>query len=240
MTNATVIAGILLSSAFLSSCTTTYGKPVQTSPVKVNMENSDFPELGVNVSAEVGDTLVLQSRTSTVPAFEFSSSAMWVGAKFHRLRAEKGEIWKAAYAVNGGHVYCGNAEMDTTLLQQGVWTTVPACLAIIDGKVYAYLGGLVDIDPQQYPIQYREYSLASNSSEDFERRLLYSGISGNVVTLSYREFKGGMARAPFTQDVNFDLSQGRIIGFKGARFEVYGATNTGIEYRLIKNFPDRE
>jgi hypothetical protein len=36
--------------------------------------------------------------------------------------------------------------------------------------------------------------------------------------------------------VEYDLSESKIIGYAGARLEVIKATNTGIEYKVIKNF----
>ena len=49
-----------------------------------------------------------------------------------------------------------------------------------------------------------------------------------------------MARGAFTQEVQYDLNESNIIGFKGARLEVIEATNRNITYRLIENFPNRE
>lgn len=46
-------------------------------------------------------------------------------------------------------------------------------------------------------------------------------------------------RAPFTQDVQYDLSESSVLGFKQARIEVLDASNTALSYRVIKHFPDR-
>ncbi|EGG28363.1 hypothetical protein IMCC3088_318 [Aequoribacter fuscus] len=55
---------------------------------------------------------------------------------------------------------------------------------------------------------------------------------------TYREFTAtGYARDAFTQDVQYDLEEGTIIGFKGARIEVLDATNRSIRYRVIEHFP---
>ena len=45
-----------------------------------------------------------------------------------------------------------------------------------------------------------------------------------------------MIRPAFTQEVQYDLSESKIIGFKNLRLEVVRATNTEITYRLIQNF----
>ena len=47
-------------------------------------------------------------------------------------------------------------------------------------------------------------------------------------------------RLPFTQEVQYDLSESSTIGFKGARIEIAEATNTYLSYKVIESFPDPE
>jgi hypothetical protein len=49
----------------------------------------------------------------------------------------------------------------------------------------------------------------------------------------YREFKDNLARPAFTQELKYDLGQSRVIGYKGARFEVLDAGNTAITYKVL-------
>ena len=44
-----------------------------------------------------------------------------------------------------------------------------------------------------------------------------------------------MARPAFSQELKYDLGEGQVIGFKGARFEVVKATNLGITYRVLRH-----
>ena len=44
-----------------------------------------------------------------------------------------------------------------------------------------------------------------------------------------------MARPAFTQELKYDLGEGKVIGFKGARFEVLSATNVGIRYKVLRH-----
>ena len=71
-------------------------------------------------------------------------------------------------------------------------------------------------------------------ADSFKRELVYSGVSQNTISILYREFSDNMARPAFSQDLKYDLSQGKEIGFKGARFEVTKASNTGIVYKVLK------
>ena len=43
-------------------------------------------------------------------------------------------------------------------------------------------------------------------------------------------------RAPFTQEIQYDLKEGNIIGFKGARLEIIESSNSSITYKVLKMF----
>lgn len=77
------------------------------------------------------------------------------------------------------------------------------------------------------------------TNDSFRRTLLYSGKVGNKLKISYREFSNDMARAAFSTDVEYDLSESNIIGYSGARLEVISATNTEITYKVLKHFSER-
>jgi len=75
-----------------------------------------------------------------------------------------------------------------------------------------------------------------DAADFFDQRLIYNGISGNTVKFLYREFTDTMNRSSFEQDVTYDLNLGEVIGFKGSRFVIHSASNTGIEYSILKPF----
>ena len=59
---------------------------------------------------------------------------------------------------------------------------------------------------------------------------------GDKIDVGYREFSNNNARPAFNNDVEYDLTQSRTIGYKGAQLEVIEATNQHIQYRVIRNF----
>jgi hypothetical protein len=65
---------------------------------------------------------------------------------------------------------------------------------------------------------------------------VYNGRAGNVAKFLYREFVSESARPAFTQDVQYDLGEGKVVGFKSARIEIIDATNTAITYRVLAHF----
>ena len=76
------------------------------------------------------------------------------------------------------------------------------------------------------------------NAANFRHELIYNGRSGDTVKFLYREFSGDCARPPFSQDVQYDLKDGRTIGFKGARVEIVETSNTRLAYRVLSSFPD--
>ena len=66
--------------------------------------------------------------------------------------------------------------------------------------------------------------------------LIYSGRVGDKIKAGYREFSNNLARPAFNNDVEYDLRESSVIGYKGARIEVVEATNEHIKYKVIQNF----
>ena len=74
------------------------------------------------------------------------------------------------------------------------------------------------------------------SEDSFQQTLIYSGKVGNKVNIGYREFSASIARPAFNNNVEYDLSESRVIGYKGAQLEILEATNQHIRYKVLRNF----
>lgn len=74
------------------------------------------------------------------------------------------------------------------------------------------------------------------ADNSFQQTLLYSGKVGSKINISYREFSSNVARPAFNNDVEYDLSESKQIGYKGALLEIIDANNQNIKYKVIKNF----
>ena len=75
------------------------------------------------------------------------------------------------------------------------------------------------------------YSQARN-----QQTLIYSGKIKNRVTLGYREFVNETARPAFSNDLDYDLAESKVLGYKGARLEVVKASDTEIAYKVVAGF----
>jgi hypothetical protein len=71
---------------------------------------------------------------------------------------------------------------------------------------------------------------------NLKQEFIYNGKVNNAYKFTYREFTNDYARPAFTQDLQYDLNDGSIIGFKGLRIEILLANNNIIRYRVLSNF----
>lgn len=91
------------------------------------------------------------------------------------------------------------------------------------------------------PIESAGFSISAcrlGLENSFRRELVYSGISQGSISITYREFSENLARPAFTQDLTYDLSAGREIGFRGLRFEVIEANNVGVRFVVTRPLAD--
>lgn len=76
----------------------------------------------------------------------------------------------------------------------------------------------------------------NNCSNCFKQEFIYNGKVGTNLKFVYREYINDMARPAFNQDLQYDLNESNVVGFKGLRLEIINATNTNIEYKILSSF----
>lgn len=74
------------------------------------------------------------------------------------------------------------------------------------------------------------------NKNSFQQTLIYNGKVGQKINIGYREFSSDLARPAFNNDVEYDLSESKQIGYKGALIDVLDANNQEIKYKVIKSF----
>ncbi|WP_025094557.1 hypothetical protein [Acinetobacter soli] len=85
-------------------------------------------------------------------------------------------------------------------------------------------------------ITFEKTKITINDTNSFQQTLIYNGKVGNKINIGYREFSGDLARTAFTNSVEYDLNESKVIGYKGARLEVISADNQSIKYKVLQNF----
>ena len=103
--------------------------------------------------------------------------------------------------------------------------TVGSTIISVDHQKYKEVTEFVGI--QHTPDGYRT-TLHNDESSKYE--LLYMGRSGDTIKVTYREYYNDLARQPFFQELQYDLSQSSQITFRNHKIDVLNATNSSIEF----------
>ncbi|AOY92229.1 hypothetical protein BKK79_10905 [Cupriavidus sp. USMAA2-4] len=77
--------------------------------------------------------------------------------------------------------------------------------------------------------------LEQPSADYIRKELIYSGIAGTTIELSYREFRQGYAAPAFYQSVRYDLAQSRTVRFQNFTVDILSADNQRIRYRIASD-----
>lgn len=91
-------------------------------------------------------------------------------------------------------------------------------------------------DSSEMSFEYNPKKIFKIKPNSFQQVIEYNGKSGDTLRFVYREYSNNLARQAFTTNFTMDLNEGNQIGYKGSLIEVIKATNSTIQYRVLKNF----
>lgn len=199
-----------------------------------------LPIEGIRSEAEVGQSMVSTALRSTTPAIE---TTMNIVHKSEPMGSTSVTFRAGKFYLSGenkeGKFYRSSNE---TLLSRATTTRVVGGIFIPNQassptKVYWFPHpNSRNPDADDHPsIDYKTANVERWGKTSFKRELVYSGVSQNTISILYREFKDDMARPAFSQELKYDLTQGRSIGYRGARFEIERATNISITFKVLKS-----
>lgn len=200
---------------------------------------TDYPAIGETKTTEVGESLIYKDKQTTIPAIEIEQAIenpienIGKKATLTTLAGRYVEKGKDAFgryyeAKPGKVLENGKVVLDCRC---GIYVTD------LDNKKTEFYALTKDLRPLSYPkdgIPFKKTTEQTRDELSFRKELVYTGISQTVVSILYREFKDDMARPAFSQDLKYDLSESKVVGFRGARFEIIKATNQGLTYRTLK------
>jgi hypothetical protein len=201
------------------------------SPIISEPETVYFPEPNVENAVEIGENMVSKAYRNVYQAIKTSSEVRIVryrgDSEATEIRVPQG-THKAILSDSEGVFYSKDDRNARTVA--GIYVpnndsqkTEVFFLATNTGQPINY---------DMPGVQFVRTTTEEWAEDSFKRELVYAGISGSTLSIIYREFKDDIARPAFSQELKYDLSQGKEIGYKGARFEVLKATNTSIRYKV--------
>lgn len=210
---------ILIIAFAMTGCTT-----VKYNGTKTFVKEVDYPEIGKQIIAYVGDYLVQKGNICEedilVVHKPIDGIAYDISEKeYPQIGFDDKQDFYSAVGVVKGFL-----SDPVEALALGKDDGAELCVITVFGGRACYVG------------QYERKKKLSEKGNSFQQTLIYSGRIGNKINISYREFSNNIARPAFNNDVEYDLSSSNIIGYKGALIEVIKADNSSITYKLIRNF----
>jgi len=185
-----------------------------------------IPSIGTNQIAQVGESLVIQGK-------EVESKALNV--KDIIQIANSYSLQPGYYLLRGSDEKYQTYEANSINGPRNQNPYITAVMVATDSQKICVTSGLGGLKCE-VSSDFEQSSTKIVSKEAFQQTLIYNGKIGNEIKIGYREFSGDAARPAFSNEVTYDLTHSKKIGYKGARIEVIGATNEVIEYRVITNF----
>lgn len=219
--------------------------PSEVKPIQANSSQIiHTPNINTDAEAEIGQTIVTRTNLTVYPAVTVGNTTSifikqsalnnrWSGT----IIINAGNFRKTGENAEGGFYADPNGKFNfsagTVKCLCGVF--VPNDLSKSPSLfTYHTAMGAQGYEIGDTPIEITKSTYEVWGKDSLKKELIYGGLSQKAISISYREFIDGTARPAFTQDLKYDLSEGDVIGFRGARFQVIKATNTSIKYKILK------
>jgi len=210
----------LLSFSLLISC----GSSVKI--IQPKYEEETTPKINELNSKEIGETLILDLK-----AFVYDAIKVTKGSKSSTYYI-KSEITESNYVLK-------SQTKNHYLYQSDTFSTNGIAIPKNGGpeKIFIWeTPNSVSTYDLKDKIEYKKTKVFEPKKNNFKREFIFNGKTSNNLKFTYREYVDDIARPAFTQDLQYDLNESNIIGFKGLRIEIVKATNTNIEYKVLNNF----
>lgn len=218
---------LLLPLLFLTGCVTTN---TNYRPQSVDISE---PPLGQVVIAEVGGVMLKQGKyvehdaiflPDTVKVGMIGTYTFSRGFYLREGQDAKNEFYRPEPGAEGGDVTVGLLTDPYQTMMVSRSDNTLCGISVFNAKVC------------ERNVNMQRTKRPALTTDGFQQTLLYSGRIGNKINISYREFSNNLARPAFNNEVEYDLSESNVIGYKGAEIEIIEATNRMIKYKVVRNF----
>lgn len=194
------------------------------------------PSIGKIASADVGDPMIKAQSFKHIRTLYTDEPIRYdKGGKIKSIEVTPKYLLKGVYSKGGGVFYDRYCSLslciciDTLTHEIKEIHNISSLTGVGNIRSYPVVSDkpiyLLEKEVTQIPIP-----------DGIKRHLIYNGKVGGMIKFTYREFYADIARPAFTQDIQYDLSESNIIGFKGAQFEIINASNVKIDYKILSSF----
>ncbi|EKE75204.1 hypothetical protein [Gallaecimonas xiamenensis] len=213
---------VIIAAALLAGCA---AAPHNYQPVK---QPFSFPAVGSVETVQVGQAMLKQGVAAKSEAIHLDNEQVagrytLLAGSYPKIGEDSQYNYYSAMTVDGRYITFGMFDL-----------AAPTASFRIDkqtGKVCIYRPE--DTVPCA-DVTYTKDVVNAPNAGGSEQALIYEGKANNQLKVAYRET--GSKAGNVNGNAIYDLSDSKIIGYKGAEIEVIEATNTSIKYKLIKHF----
>lgn len=221
----------------IAACAT----PLRTPKAELN--EFTHPHIGEVATVSVGDRMIAQGVSIQYEAVQVGAPLIVKG----QLKITQGEY--KVIAESDEHLFAAPYEGGATVAKSGDvvslssgsdrYRTLRIEKATSRTCVVSSVGTVMANWCADTPATYTRTIGQAFTESGFQQTLVYSGRTGDYISLSYREFSGGHARSAFENQAKYDLGSSDLISYKGAKIQVIEATNQSITYKLLSSFRQR-
>lgn len=203
-----------------------------------------FPAVNIEAEAEIGQTIVSKSNLTIHPAIVVDQDVSdtvkqnILNNRYSGTTMVHAGTYKKGFESPEGSFYPDERGVFQSTVGPvnwpiGIFMPMDSTKSAV---VYTYhkTMGAQGFEFGTSPIDVKKTTVEVWGKDSLKKELIYGGLSQKTIAVSYREFSDGTARPAFTQELKYDLTEGDIIGFRGARFQVIKATNMTLKYKVLK------
>lgn len=198
--------------------------------VRPDIEKIDL-KIGQAQTKTVGEPMIIKATLFGFPGFTASNDYQvpgYLGVRYPYIT--NGSSWRCDSVLENGNYLCTNPNLITQFQYTYCLVITPAGEGVGDASCSSWFVVREWSDgPQKIFTPTKIYREGS-----FRQELIYNGKAKDSIRLTYREFKNDMARPAFFQDLAYDLSESKTIGFRGMLIDVVEATNSTITF-IVKS-----
>ena len=212
---------LLMIALTVTGCTT-----VQYNGAATKIELISVPEIGVVVSASIGDDLLAKGRMVTENILVVHNAVDGVAfnippKSYLQIGHDSEQEFYSSVGVTQNPFADPHQALAVSLISE---EEPEICVITVFGGSTCYKAS------------FSKNTQVSREGNSFQQTLIYSGRVGDKINVGYRESSSNFARPAFNNDVEYDLSESNTISYKGAQIEIIEAGNNSITYRVIANF----
>ena len=186
--------------------------------------NENKPILNQETTSEIGVSLVSKEKGKIYNGIQIKAAIPYNYHGYIKKEFKEGTKFKNDHIYRDFDIYTNDDESQYSI-----------AISRIDGHMAMYTFGKVF---KMKPVEYFKIKIPIYEQNYFKQEFIYNGKIGGSLKFIYREYLDDYARPAFMQELQYDITESKVIGFKGLRIEIIDVNNTSITYKVLNYFDE--